>query len=241
MHDGGARLETTLATMFSSPTLNVIVLSMLFALFPPYLIAVKLSLTLLFILFLVPLLSRFVFSRERAPTYDDAVCAVQPSVPAPPNESWPGAARTVASILLRNIGYIVVRTVPLMLLAGLLGAVVVHLVPISSLLEHEPTIFSVGAVALIGIFLPVPIAFDLVLVAVLVSAGAPMIYSMTLLFTLGIFSVYPFFIVWNSISPRVAVVVTAVLVLLGIVGGFIADEIHQADIRDMLEYLNQEL
>ena len=241
MHDGGARLETTLATMFSSPTLNVIVLSMLFALFPPYLIAVKLSLTLLFILVLVPLLSRFVFSRERAPTYDDAVCAVQPSVPAPPNESWPGAARTVASILLRNIGYIVVRTVPLMLLAGLLGAVVVHLVPISSLLEHEPTIFSVGAVALIGIFLPVPIAFDLVLVAVLVSAGAPMIYSMTLLFTLGIFSVYPFFIVWNSISPRVAVVVTAVLVLLGIVGGFIADEIHQADIRDMLEYLNQEL
>ena len=34
MHDGGARLETTLATMFSSPTLNIIVLTMLFSIFP---------------------------------------------------------------------------------------------------------------------------------------------------------------------------------------------------------------
>ena len=34
MHDGGARLETTLATMFSSPTLNIVVLSMLFSIFP---------------------------------------------------------------------------------------------------------------------------------------------------------------------------------------------------------------
>jgi uncharacterized membrane protein YraQ (UPF0718 family) len=56
LHDGGARLETTLATMFSSPTLNVIVLTMLFAIFPMYMIAIKLSLTLIFVLILVPLL-----------------------------------------------------------------------------------------------------------------------------------------------------------------------------------------
>ena len=31
LHDGGARLETTLATMFSSPTLNIVVLTMLFS------------------------------------------------------------------------------------------------------------------------------------------------------------------------------------------------------------------
>ena len=58
MHDGGARLETTLATMFSSPTLNIIVLTMLFSIFPIYLTVIKLSLTLIFILLIVPLLSR---------------------------------------------------------------------------------------------------------------------------------------------------------------------------------------
>ena len=91
-----------------------------------------------------------------------------------------------------------------------------------------------------AIFLPVPVAFDLVLVAVLISAGAPMIYSMTLLFTLGIFSVYPFFIVWTTISRRVAVTLTAVLVVIGVAGGILAEEIHQAELRDMLEFLEQE-
>ena len=69
------------------------------------------------------------------------------------------------------------------------------------------------------------------------SAGAPMIYSMTLLFTLGIFSVYPFFIVSKAISVRVALVLTAVLVVIGVIGGFVADQIHQAELREMLQYL----
>jgi len=240
MHDGGARLETTLATMFSSPTLNIIVLTMLFAIFPLYLTVIKLALTLTFILFLMPLLARWVFKEERTLTYDDTVCAV-PSTPAPTSdESVLSAIRGAAILIGRNLAYVVIRTVPLMLLAGFLGAVVVHLLPLPTLLDYEPGLLSVATVALIGIFLPVPVAFDIVLVAVLVSAGAPMIYSMTLLFTLGIFSVYPFFIIWNTISPRVAVVLTVVLVGLGLVGGIIAENVHQAELRDMLQYLEQE-
>ena len=240
MHDGGARLETTLATMFSSPTLNIIVLSMLFSIFPLYLTVIKLVQTLTFILVLVPLLSRWVFPQERAQTYDDTVCAIQPTPAAPIDESLLAAVRGASMLLGRNLGYIVIRTVPLMLLAGILGAVVAHVIPLPTLVDYEPSIFSVAVVALVGIFLPVPVAFDLILVAVLISAGAPMIFSMTLLFTLGVFSVYPFFIVWNTISRRVAVVLTAVLLVIGIAGGFVADEIHQAELRDMLEFLEQE-
>lgn len=240
MHDGGARLETTLATMFSSPTLNIIILTMLFAIFPLYLTVIKLAQTLLFILVLMPLLSRYVFREERGLTYDDTVCAIEPPLAAPQDEPWLSALRGSMTLLLRNLGYVVVRTVPLMLLAGLLGAVVVHLIPLPTLIEYDPTILSVALVALVGIFLPVPVAFDLVLVAVLISAGAPMVYSMTLLFTLGIFSIYPFFIVWNTISRRVAVVLAAVLFMIGIAGGFVAENIHQAELRDMLEFLEQE-
>ncbi len=240
MHDGGARLETTLATMFSSPTLNIIVLTMLFAIFPLYLTVIKLVLTLTFILLLMPLLARWVFKEERTQTYDDTVCAV-PQVSAPSKAEGVLSAIRGASILIgRNLAYLVIRTVPLMLLAGFLGAVVVHLLPLPTLLDYEPGVVSVLVVALIGIFLPVPVAFDIVLVAVLVSAGAPMIYSMTLLFTLGIFSVYPFFIIWNTISRRVAVVLTVVLLGLGLIGGIIAENIHQAELRDMLQYLEQE-
>jgi len=240
MHDGGARLETTLATMFSSPTLNIVVLTMLFAIFPLYLTVIKLVLTLTFILVLMPLLARWVFKEERLPTYDDSVCAVTSIPVLPAKESLLSAVRGASLQILRNLGYVVLRTVPLMLLAGFLGAVVVHLLPLPTLLDYEPGLVSVAVVALIGVFLPVPVAFDVVLVAVLVSAGAPVIYSMTLLFTLGIFSIYPFFIIWNSISRRVALVLSVVLVALGLIGGLIAENIHQAELRDMLQYLEQE-
>ena len=240
MHDGGARLETTLATMFSSPTLNIVVLTMLFAIFPLYLTVIKLVLTLSFILILMPLLARWVFKEERLPTYDDTVCAVTPIKALPVNESMLSAIGGASLQILRNLAYVVIRTVPLMLLAGFLGAVVVHLLPLPTLLDYEPGLVSVAVVALIGVFLPVPVAFDVVLVAVLVSAGAPMVYSMTLLFTLGIFSIYPFFIIWNSISRRVALVLSLVLIVLGLLGGFVAENIHQAELRDMLQYLEQE-
>ena len=36
LHAGGARVETVMSAMVSSPTLNIIVLTMLFSLFPPY-------------------------------------------------------------------------------------------------------------------------------------------------------------------------------------------------------------
>jgi uncharacterized membrane protein YraQ (UPF0718 family) len=240
MHDGGARLETTLATMFSSPTLNIVVLTMLFAIFPLYLTVIKLVLTLTFILLLMPLLARWVFKEERTLTYDDTVCAVPSPLAVPIDESVLAAIRAASTLIGRNLAYVVIRTVPLMLLAGFLGAVVVHLLPLPTLLDYEPGIVSVSAVALIGLFLPVPVAFDVVLVAVLFSAGAPMIYSMTLLFTLGIFSVYPFFIIWNTISRRVAIVLTVVLMGLGLIGGIIAENVYQAELRDMLQYLEQE-
>jgi uncharacterized membrane protein YraQ (UPF0718 family) len=240
MHDGGARLETTLAMMFSSPTLNIIVLTMLFAIFPLYLTVIKLVLTLSFILILVPLLSRWVFREERQLTYNDAICAVAPATVPAEKESALAAIGGASLQILRNLAYVVLRTVPLMLLAGFLGAVVVHVLPLPTLLDFEPGLVAVAVVAVIGVFLPVPVAFDVVLVAVLVSAGAPVIYSMTLLFTLGIFSIYPFFIVWNSISARVALVLSVVLVVLGMIGGVIAEHIHQAELRDMLEYLEQE-
>lgn len=241
LHDGGARLETTLATMFSSPTLNVIVLSMLFSIFPFYIIVIKLTQTLFLILVLVPLLSRWIFREERVHTYDDTVCPIGlPSTPQS-DESWLTVIHGTSIFLGRNLYYIMIRTVPLMLLAGMLGAVVANVLPLQTLVDYPPSILLVIVVAVVGIFLPVPVAFDLILVAVLISAGAPMIYSMTLLFTLGIFSVYPFFIIWNTISPRVAVILTVVLLVIGIAGGIIAEAIHQAEINDMLEFLEQRI
>lgn len=64
LHESGTRLETTLVTMISSPTLNIIVLTMLFSLMPIYMAVTKVVMTLLFLLVLVPLLARYVFNDQ---------------------------------------------------------------------------------------------------------------------------------------------------------------------------------
>src|SRR3954467_14452954 len=58
MLKGGSRVEVALATMFASPSFNVIVLGMLLALFPWYLAALKVGTRLVMVLVVVPYLSR---------------------------------------------------------------------------------------------------------------------------------------------------------------------------------------
>ncbi len=243
LHSSGARLETTLAAMVSSPTLNVIVLTMLFTLLPPYMGLIKLGLTLLFLLIAIPLLSRLVFKDElvspdvlrQAPSHSPFFSAISQDDRDPIPNGWTPAVGWTISHYLHNLWHIVKFTFPLMVLAGFLGAVVVTLFPWQHIAGWFPdtgaalSLLGMGTVALFGLLLPVPMAFDVVVVAALVAAGFPMKFSMVLLFTLGIFSIYPFFILWRGISKRVATVLTATLLLLGVISGVAAHYYHQWD------------
>ena len=200
IHDGGARLETTLAAMVSSPTLNIVVLTMTFSILPTYLAVTKLAFTAIFILLVIPLLSRTFFRSELAQTIENATCALDVALPGDAEESWLQALHSVAVDYASNLWFIVRKTVPLMLLAGLLGATMATLIPITSLTDLGSGVLSAVLVAAVGLFLPVPMAFDVVLSAVLLGAGLPIFYVMTLLFVLGIFSCYSAFIVATTIS-----------------------------------------
>ena len=249
IHAAGGRVETMLAVMISSPTLNIIVLTMLFALFPPYVVAVKLVLTIGFILVGIPLLTRHLRPAQTSALIGiPLVEAVAKRAPEPDRanlsnvgsddkraETWTQAALSVMRLFALDLWFIIKTTVPLMLLAGLLGAALVTLVPLEELADLIPpmgrikTAMAMGAVALLGIFLPVPMSFDVIATAILWHAGLPMKYALILLFTLGISSVFPFFIVWKSIGPRVAVSVALALAGLGVVAGAAGDRLFRWD------------
>jgi len=59
LYSAGIRLELALALLISSPTLNIIVLTLLFSLFPLHFVIAKLAGTLFLILVLIPILARF--------------------------------------------------------------------------------------------------------------------------------------------------------------------------------------
>lgn len=227
MYSAGMRAETTLSAMIASPTLNIVVLTMLFSVLPFYMAVAKIALSLLVILVAVPLICRFLPQTEI--DTDDIVCAL-PAAPATgptPQETAAQAIAGVCRAYVSHLWYIVKMTVPLMLLAGLLGAVVATLVPQDSIV-NLPFVFGLLLVfACIGLFLPVPIAFDVVVTGALLSAGLAPGYVMALLFSLGIFSVYSFFIVTQSVGRRAAWLMAACVIILAVFAGAAAQGYHQ--------------
>lgn len=246
LHSAGLRLETTLAAVIASPTLNVIVVSMSFALLPLHMATIKLVAMLGFVLVGVPLLSRFFFKRESAATgwaqtaqieaqqgqswLARAVERLRPApVPADRIDSWPKAFAWLAVTLTRNLAFIIAVTVPLMIFAGLIGAVLITLLPFHEILRLLPLpgggaalLAMMVVVALIAIVLPVPMSFDVILAVILFNSGWPVAYVMPMLLGLGSFSIYSFLILARAISWRVASVMMAALALIALAGGIVA-------------------
>ena len=257
MYAGGLRAETVLSAMIASPTLNIVVLTMLFSLLPVYMAVLKIGLSLLVILVAVPLICRLLprgqvdpgIAPELTPELNPELSPELAPAPQPwsaaelaagrpaGGESLGRAAWEVARAYLRNLWYILKLTVPLMLLAGFLGTVAAVALP-PGLVTGLP--FALGAlvlVAAVGLFLPVPIAFDVVVTGTLLGLGMAQGYVMALLFTLGSFSIYSFFIVAQAVSLRAASLLAAVVLVLGIGAGAGAQAWHDWQSRRALEML----
>lgn len=250
LHSAGMRLETTLSALLASPTLNVIVVSMSFALLPVYLASIKLAAMLAFILLVVPLLTKFVLVAERQASgtvkldqqADKAVAGVlqrfmQAALPKPDpmprHRNWLQAAQWVIRAYLGNFAFVFVVTVPLMLLAGFLGALMITALPFHEVDRATSwiggaagSLIAMTALAVFAIILPVPIAFDVILVAILVGAGWPAKYTMTLLVALGSYSIYSYLIIGRAVSYRTSRVISAGLVVLSVGAGVLAHGIE---------------
>jgi uncharacterized membrane protein YraQ (UPF0718 family) len=226
------RIETAFALMLSSPTLNIVTLSMVFSLFPLYMALTKLAVSLMVLFLAVPLLSR-AFGDEHARNLADmprttlpAEAAGSPSaLPAAGAESWLHAIPHALADVLRRLGYLALRLIPLMVFAGSLGALLVLLHPTADLAGYDG-VGAIFATAAVGVLLPVPIAFDVMLASSLAAQGLPAPVVLTLLCTLGSFSVLAFLFVATSASKRWAFALLGVFFVLGTAAGLAADPLH---------------
>ena len=147
MLKGGSSVETALAAMFASPSFNVIVLGMVITLFPWYLALLKVAMSLVMVLLVVPQLSRLAdrpgWSKptDAAPRVpglrifqwlDSIFGGVSKSLLTPAGDAPKGFLPALAWVLLRyarNLWTVIRLSLPLMVVAGLLGAVLVELLP----------------------------------------------------------------------------------------------------------------
>jgi uncharacterized membrane protein YraQ (UPF0718 family) len=201
----GASSEGALATMISSPMLNVVVLAMAFTLFPLKMALLRLAVPLI----LIALIPKIV--RRTAPSPTDFR-------PIPNQPASPRSLRATFTSYIKNLGKLSLTTIPWMVLAAFLGALIAELLPAQSI-PQKVTIIGILLVAFVGAFLPVPMAFDVAAAFLLMTRGVPTAYVVTLLCTLGAFSIYPFLIVGRTIAWKTAVAVFAAVMLLGAAAG----------------------
>ncbi len=235
IYSAGARAEFTLSAMIASPTLNVVVLSMAFAIMPMEVAVAKIVLSLLVILFVVPLVVRLSTPEGMPAQTNTDNCAFENN--SLRTESLPVAIFGFAWDFARDLWFIVSRTVPLMLLAGFLGAIVANLVPLENFSALQVTLVTLVLVGAVSLFLPVPIGFDVVAAGALLAAGLPAGLALVAMFALGSFSVYSFMIVGSSIGWKIARRLAAGILIVAVLGGWTVDTITNAKIDNSLAYL----
>lgn len=212
LYSSGMSTESVLAAMFASPALNIVVLAMTFTLFPLPLALLKLAGVLFLILVFVPLISR---------RQDSANPTLHCLIDIPMGETWSEALASVAGSYVKSFWIVFRLAFPLMILAAVLGAIAVELIPQNGLTGHA-TVLGIVAVSVVAAFLPVPMAFDVAIAFVLMAHGTPIPYVAAILCTLGIVSVYSLSVVGKTISWRIAGATYAMVVGIGVVAGLIA-------------------
>ena len=212
MYASGMSPESVLAAMFASPALNMVVLAMTFALFPLPIALLKLATVLFLILVFAPLMS----ARQA-----DASPAINCVIDVPMTETWGEALIGVARSYAKSFWIVFRLAFPLMILAAILGAVAVELIPPQALAGHV-SVIGILLVSAIAAFLPVPMAFDVGIAFILMAHGTPLPFVAAILCTLGIISMYSLSVVGKTISWKIAGAIYATVVCLGTIAGLLA-------------------
>jgi hypothetical protein len=139
---------------------------MTFALFPLPIALLKLATVLFLILVFVP----FISARQ-----GESELPFNFAVEIPDSETWGHALANAARSYARSFWTVFRVAFPLMILAAVLGAFAVELLP-QQALSGSVTVIGIIGVALVSAFLPVPTAFDVAIAYILMAKGVPLPY-----------------------------------------------------------------
>ncbi len=219
---GHGRIEVALGFLFSSPNFNPVVMMMTFVAFPLAMSLTKYAILLAVILFVVPAVIGFF---ERAGPLkpfavgEEGVCALPPPS-ADCSESLWLVSKELAADYAKHVWMLLKPTITLMLLASVVSATMLTLIPWQSLLS-DATPARMGLVSLISVFMPVPIALDVMFAAQLQQQGIAPGYVMLFAMTLGTYSIIPSIYLWREVSKKLAVFLFGFFLCVGWVMGML--------------------
>ncbi len=214
---GHGRVEVALGFLFSSPNFNPVVVMMTFIALPAAMSVTKYALLALLIVAVVPALIRWLERKRPLRAFANAapLASTIPRAPAEVCEEEFGAVfRELAADYARHVWMLLKPTLAMMIIASVLAATALTLMPWQALLA-ELTPLKLALVSLVSVFMPVPMALDVMFAAQLAKQGVAPGYVMTFAMTLGTYSIIPSIYLWREVSRRLAVLLFGLFVLLG--------------------------
>ncbi len=214
---GHGRAKVALGFLFSSPNFNPVVVMMTFMALPWTMSVMKYAILLVVILVGVPgIISWLERTKPLKPfaVGDEAASCAIPIPAIPCSEPFWFVLKELALEYAKNVWMLVKPTITIMLLASLVSAALLTLIPWQTLLA-EPTPLRLGLVSLISVFMPVPIALDVMFAAQLQQQGIAAGYVMAFAMTLGTYSIIPTIYLWREVSKRLAVLLLVFFLVIG--------------------------
>jgi len=208
------KVETALGFMLSSPSLNVIVISMILTAFPWQFAAVHFGLIAVVLLGVLPLMVKYMH-KEAAP-------APMMDIPTP---VMPPVAALKAYVM--NFWKLFKTAVPMMLFAALFSAVAVQLIPFEQIFS-DVSFAGIALTSMVTTLLPAPIAMEVLVAHHLFLTKVPPAYVALFLSTLGSYSILPMIYLWREVSRRLAVGLYVSFVTLGIGAAFLINAFYTA-------------
>lgn len=215
---GHGRVEVALGFLFSSPNFNPVVVMMTFMALPLAMSLTKYAVLILVILVVVPSLIRWLERKKPLPVFtvedEGASCAINLAPPDDCQERFIAVFDELARDFGKHVWMLLKPTITLMLLASVVSASLLVLIPWHELLS-EVTPPKLALAGVLSVFMPVPIALDVMFAAQLQHQGVPPGYVMMFAMTLGTYSIIPTIYLWREVSKPLAVLLFVFFLVLG--------------------------
>ncbi len=220
---GHGRVEVALGFLFSSPNFNPVVVMMTFTAFPLVMSVTKYVVLLLVIVLLVPGLIAWLERREQIKPFTDRDDAASCDLAVPAEdctETFWSVLKNLSAEYGKHVWMLVKPTITLMLVASFLSAAILTLLPWPTLLA-QVTPSRAALVSLVSVFMPVPIALDVMFAAQLQAQGVASGYVMLFAMTLGTYSIIPTIYLWREVSKKLAVILFVFFFAVGWLTGLL--------------------
>lgn len=211
----GVSDDASFATLIASPSLNPIGLLMIYLIFPAQVWLIRLLIIMGFLFFILPFLTRRL-GLQQPPLFE----VETPDLQGGASESWQQSLYYCLGRFKHYLFFVVKQILPIMVLMGLLGVLLLVIFPLQNFLVGE-TLGSMDIVfaGIIGALLPVPMFVDIVMVFLFYSMGLPLSIVVTLLVTMAPISAFALYVMARNVNWKLSLAVGVIICCMGIMSG----------------------